>query len=403
MSDRLLDQPADGLTARAGSGATIHDGELAVITVANRPSGDALDTLTIVGGATRVLCLAAGGRALDDRVVAADDPAHGIVELPRATERVALVGIGASASVAGPVPGWYAGQSLPSIGWGAALAGGAVVLAQGSRVRDNRDRGDGGWLSGHELVTAARVVTTFTDPVSVVAVVIDDYLGSDAAAQVSMRLLDAARELDAAGDPVAAAGARRRRALDPAVRGEDHRPGARRARRRLRPGSSGRGARQRRRNRGAGRTAGRHRRGGRRRPAVGRWSRPAPGDDRSRGRPGAEVRRAAGAGAARSSRPPPRRPRRRRRQPPRRRRPPRPRRPLRRRRLRPRRPLRRRRLRPRRPPRPRKPPQPRRPRRRRRAHDDSRLLRALPSCPPGAAGGWIHRDEQPGPGGRDPA
>ncbi|HEY8826192.1 MAG TPA: DUF6603 domain-containing protein, partial [Jatrophihabitantaceae bacterium] len=202
MSDRLLDEPADRRTARAGSGATVHDGELAVITIANRPSGDALDTLTIVGGATRVLCLAAGGRALDDRVVAADDPAHGIVELPRATERIALVGIGGSASVAGPVPGWYAGQSLPSIGWGAALAGGAAVLAQGSRVRDNRDRGDGGWLSGHELVTAAQVVTTFTDPVNVVAIVIDDYLGSDAAAQVSMRLLDAARAVDAVGEPV---------------------------------------------------------------------------------------------------------------------------------------------------------------------------------------------------------
>jgi hypothetical protein len=44
-------------------------------------------------------------------------------------------------------------------------------------------------------------VTVFTAPVSAVAIVIDDYLGSDAAGQVSMRLLDAARAPDASGEP----------------------------------------------------------------------------------------------------------------------------------------------------------------------------------------------------------
>jgi hypothetical protein len=205
MSDQLLADPPDptgAAGAAAGAGATVHEGELAVITIANRPSGDALDTLTVTGGATRVLALAAGGRALDDRVlVAAAGPAS--VELPRATERVALVAIGASATADAPVAGWCAGQSLPTVGWGAALAAGALVTAQANRVADHRERADGGWVTGYELARAAQVVTGFTDPVNAIAIVIDDYLGSDAAGQVSMRLLDAERVLDAAGEPLA--------------------------------------------------------------------------------------------------------------------------------------------------------------------------------------------------------
>jgi hypothetical protein len=201
MADQLLDQPADPTGAgRTGGGAVVHEGELAVITVANRPSGDALDTLVVTGRATRVLCLAAGGLALDDRVVGTDG-SMAPVELPRATERVAVLGIGASAAAGGNVPGWCAGQSLPSVGWGVAMAGGAVVTAQATRIVDNRERADGGWVSTNELATAAQVVTVFTDPVNVIAVVIDDYLGGDAAGSVSMRLLDATRVLDAAGAP----------------------------------------------------------------------------------------------------------------------------------------------------------------------------------------------------------
>jgi large repetitive protein len=204
MSDQLLAAPADPTAAAAAApaGAIVHEGELAVITIANRPSGEALDTLTVTGGATRILALAAGGRVLDDRVLAAAaGPAS--MELPRATERVALVAIGASATADAPVAGWCAGQSLPTVGWGAALAAGALVTAQANRVADHRERADGGWVTGYELARAAQVVTGFADAINAIAIVIDDYLGSDAAGQVSMRLLDAERVLDAAGEPLA--------------------------------------------------------------------------------------------------------------------------------------------------------------------------------------------------------
>ncbi len=194
MSDQLL----DSLEANRTPGAVLHDGELAVITVANRPRGDSLDTVVVAGGATRVLCLSAGGRTVEDRVVVPDGDSVP-VEMPRVTERLVLVGIGDQRATSGTLAGWYAGQSLPAIGWGAALAGGAAVSAQGERVSDNRERGDGGWVSTSELAKAAQVTTVFTDPVTAIAVVIDDALGDDAAAKLSMRLLDAERTVDAAG------------------------------------------------------------------------------------------------------------------------------------------------------------------------------------------------------------
>jgi hypothetical protein len=173
-----------------------------VLTISNRPLGDKLDVLTAAGGATRVLSLAAGGRVLDDRVLSSPTGGPASTELPRATERVAVVALGDAAAAGGPAPGWCASQSLPTVGWGAALAGGAIVTSQGNRVGDNRERADGGWVTGYELARAAQVATVFTDPVTAVAIVIDDYVGSDAAGQVSMRLLDAVRVLDAAGEPL---------------------------------------------------------------------------------------------------------------------------------------------------------------------------------------------------------
>jgi hypothetical protein len=204
MSDQLVaasDGPPGPAGAAAGSGAIVHEGELAVLTISNRPAGEKLDVLNVAGGATRVLSLAAGGRALDDRVLESPTGGPAATQLPRATERVAVVALGDAAAAGGPAPGWCSSQSLPTVGWGAALAAGAVVTAQANRVTDNRERADGGWVSGHELARAAQVATVFTDPVTAVAIVIDDYLGSDAAGQVSMRLLDAARVLDASGDP----------------------------------------------------------------------------------------------------------------------------------------------------------------------------------------------------------
>jgi hypothetical protein len=138
---------------------------------------------------------------LDDLVLASPDGGAAATDLPRATERVAVVALGDAAAAGGPAPGWCASQSLPTVGWGAALAAGAVVTAQGTRVGDNRERADGGWVTGQELAKAAQVTTVFADPVTAIAVVIDDYLGSDAAGQVSMRLLDALRVGDASGEP----------------------------------------------------------------------------------------------------------------------------------------------------------------------------------------------------------
>jgi hypothetical protein len=188
--------------ADPGGSAVVNEGELAVITVAQRPAGLAPDTLTVMDGATRLLSLAAGGRPVDDQVVGADG-AIATVQLRSETERVIVVGLGADASAAGTLPGWYAGQALPSLGWGAALCGGAVISAQGSRIGANRDLADGGWVLASALVAAAQVATSFTDPVSAVAVAVDDYLGADAAGTISIRLIDASRVLDPAGaDPL---------------------------------------------------------------------------------------------------------------------------------------------------------------------------------------------------------
>ncbi|HEX5145280.1 MAG TPA: DUF6603 domain-containing protein [Mycobacterium sp.] len=182
------------------SAAVLHEGEMAVITISNRPAGDKPDTVTATGGATRVICVAAGGRVLLDDIVNLDGQgAAAAVALPNATERVAVVALGTSAAAGGHLPGWYAGQSLPSLGWGMALGGGAVVTAQGHRVPVNRERADGGWVLGRELVSATTVVTSFTDAVSAIAIVVDDELGGDAAASISMHLADAERGLDASG------------------------------------------------------------------------------------------------------------------------------------------------------------------------------------------------------------
>jgi large repetitive protein len=206
MSADLVDAANTGGGARAratdtnAQGAVLHEGELAVITISNRPTGQKPDTLTVSGGATRVICVAAGGRVLLDDVVGTDG--QGTIPLPNPTERVAVVALGTSAGAGGHVPGWYAGQSLPSLGWGMALGGGAVVTAQGYRVPTNRERGDGGWMLGRELVTASVVVTSFTAAVSAIAIVVDDQLGGDAAAKISMHLADAERGLDASGEPL---------------------------------------------------------------------------------------------------------------------------------------------------------------------------------------------------------
>ncbi|HTY73503.1 MAG TPA: DUF6603 domain-containing protein [Actinomycetes bacterium] len=210
MSDALLPASptpagpgARGAAAAAGAGgAVLHEGELAVLTIAQRPTGDVADQVVVAGGLTRVLCLAAGGRAVADAYVGADGAASASVALPTVTERVVVVAEGTQAGAGGSVAGWCAGQSLPSVGWGTALAGGAVLSAQGTRVPRTRERADGGWVRSEVLASAARVVTAFTDPVDVVAVVVDDTLGGDAASRIDVSLLDGRRASDASGAPL---------------------------------------------------------------------------------------------------------------------------------------------------------------------------------------------------------
>ena len=196
LAQRLAD-----LTGSLAAGSRILEGELAVITVDGRPREGA-DAVTVLGGATRVVCIGAGGRVLYDEVLGADGK-QSSVELPHGTDRVVAVALGNSTAVPGVLPGWCSGQSLPYLGWGIGLGGGALVAsAQATRITGNRERADGGWVTGRELATAGQVLTTFTDPVAAVAVVVDDRIGADAAAELGMRLQDAQRPTDPDGNPL---------------------------------------------------------------------------------------------------------------------------------------------------------------------------------------------------------
>lgn len=203
--DRAAVGRINAMTEALPNGATIHEGEVAVVTVASRPTGDRLDSLSVQGGPTRVIALASGGNVLFDDIVAGDagtDP----VEIPAKTERVVIAAPGDLTNVGGSLDGWYAGQSLPLVGWDLALAAGAVVRFANNRVADHRERADGGWADTRDLARASQITTRFDRPVRSVAVAIDDAALAgqpDAASRVVVRLRGAERAVDAAGGVVA--------------------------------------------------------------------------------------------------------------------------------------------------------------------------------------------------------
>src|SRR5262249_507264 len=124
--------------------------------------------------------------------------------IPMGAERVAVLALGQAAGASGGLRGWHSGAELAYLGWSSALAGGAVVYAEGARVAATRQRFRAGWIHGAELVAGARIVRTrFAAPAATVVIVIHDRAASDAARGLSLTLEGAERALDAKGQPVA--------------------------------------------------------------------------------------------------------------------------------------------------------------------------------------------------------
>lgn len=193
------------MTAGLDAGTTVvREGEVAVVAMGTRAAGDADDVLTVTGGPTRVIAVAAGGNVLFDDVVGADGQ-DANVAVPRKTERLVVAAPAPTAAVGGPLAGWYTGEQVALIGWDTALAARALVAFAGHKATDNRERRDGGWASTRDLVSAAQVVTRFDEPVTAIAVAVDDptrRAGPDAASTVTMRLVGAVRVTGADGQPL---------------------------------------------------------------------------------------------------------------------------------------------------------------------------------------------------------
>jgi len=150
------------------------------------------------GGPARVVSLAHGGAVLADQVTSDSD-----AMVVRGAERVVVLAGSPGGDETGGVAGWHSGSQLAYVGWSTALAPGATVHAEGTSIRRTRDRFRTGWVPGAELIDAATLVTTsFPAPVSAVAVLLDDPLGTDAARGLGLSLAGASRALDAAGVPV---------------------------------------------------------------------------------------------------------------------------------------------------------------------------------------------------------
>jgi hypothetical protein len=89
------------------------------------------------------------------------------------------------------------------VGWWSALASGAIVHAEGARVRRTAQRFRAGWIHSTEFVTGTNIVATrFVSPVQAVAVLIDDPASSDAARGLALTLDGANRLTDASGQPL---------------------------------------------------------------------------------------------------------------------------------------------------------------------------------------------------------
>ncbi len=152
----------------------------------------------IVQGTARLVAFTHGGQILFDGIGSANG-----TQVPMRTERLAILALDQQAVSSNGLSGWYSGQELAYVGWWSALASGAVVHAEGARVRRTKQRFRAGWIHASELVTGTTIVATrFVAPVQTVAVLIDEPVSSDAARGLSLTLDGANRLLDAAGQPV---------------------------------------------------------------------------------------------------------------------------------------------------------------------------------------------------------
>ena len=193
------------MTSSLSNGATLHEGELAVITVVSRSVAGSGESIIVDGGLSRIIALAAGGNVLFDDVFEGRRAPAGATELPPKTERVIVMALGGQSAVGGRLDGWYVGQSLPLVGWDHAIGAGVVVTFANNKAGPHADRGDGGWANTRDLVAAASVTTRFDAPVRSVAVAIDDASGAsapDPASVLDMLLVGATRLTDASGAPI---------------------------------------------------------------------------------------------------------------------------------------------------------------------------------------------------------
>lgn len=194
--------PAGVPTARRAADSApgaqlLRPGELAVLQLPNAgwdtDAGAARPRLVLEGAPGRVVALAHGGGVLADGPGTPDGRT-----VPVGTERLAVL--------AGPpavgVAGWHGGQQLAYVGWATAVVPGGTVHAEGAAIGRSRDRYRTGWMPGAELVDGATIVTTrFDAPVSAVAVLIDDPLGTEAARGLVLSLAGAQRPTGPDGEP----------------------------------------------------------------------------------------------------------------------------------------------------------------------------------------------------------
>jgi hypothetical protein len=192
-----------GLRAAAGPPVVepLRAGEMVVLQMPNaRRDVDASaprPTLMVQGNA-RLVAFSHGGHVLFDGMGSPNGTA-----IPMGTERLAVLGLDQQPATSNGLSGWHAGQELAYVGWWSALASGAVVHAEGARVRRTAQRFRAGWIHSNEFVTGTNIVATrFVSPVQAVAVLIDDPVSSDAARGLSLTLDGANRLTDASGRPL---------------------------------------------------------------------------------------------------------------------------------------------------------------------------------------------------------
>ena len=149
----------------------------------------------------RVVALANGGAVADDVDVPGDGRQGWIV--PAGAERIAVIALGDGAEQEVGLAGWHSGMQLPYLGWSTGVGARCVVRSTGQPIRNHRERGQAGWVTGAELSRGlSTVATRFSQPVTVVVVALDDpeALGGDVAGRtLVLGLGGAVRATDASG------------------------------------------------------------------------------------------------------------------------------------------------------------------------------------------------------------